>query len=158
MLIAPLWMAPLRSVFVATIAAQYANKKNTDCARVMLRRRLYERLDPANTKICFLDENPKSTRLFVWLFQFEALPYDVEKAVAWRLGGPYYDADYYRSPLTPKNGGGAVGRALRTCTANTSDSLRILCSSFAEAEGHPVGQDTPYPKQRQALLTRVNPS
>ncbi|MEA4938617.1 MAG: hypothetical protein VB091_03410 [Christensenella sp.] len=163
LLIALLLMAPLRSVFDATIGAPYANSKTTDWrARYAPADRLYERLDPAYTKICFLDENPTEPGYSFALFQFEALPYDVEKAVAWRLGGPYYDADYYSlSPSAEEWGralldGGFTHLYLRT----TSDSFAATYGSlFANAAD--IQSDSYYAISEangQALLTRVNPA
>lgn len=96
LLIVLLFTAPLRSVFDATVGAPYANSKTVDWRqRYAPASRYYERLDPADVKVCYLDENPSEPGYSFALFQFEALPVDVEKAVAWRLGGPYYEADYY---------------------------------------------------------------
>ncbi len=89
-------LAPLGSVFNATLGAPYANGKTADWRqRYAPASRYYETLDPAAVKLCYLDQNPDEPGYSFAMFQFEALPVDVEKAVAWRLGGPYYEEDYY---------------------------------------------------------------
>ena len=89
-------LAPLGSVFNATLGAPYANGKTADWRqRYAPASRYYETLDPAAAKLCYLDQNPDEPGYSFAMFQFEALPVDVEKAVAWRLGGPYYKEDYY---------------------------------------------------------------
>ena len=89
-------LAPLGSVFSATLGAPYANGKTADWRqRYAPAARYYETLDPVAVKLCYLDQNPNEPGYSFAMFQFEALPVDVEKAVAWRLGGPYYEEDYY---------------------------------------------------------------
>ena len=102
LLLALLLFAPLRSVFDATLGAPYANAKTASWRqRYAPASRYYAQLDSTNAKLCFLDQNPDEPGYSFALFQFEALPVVVEKAVAWRLGGPYYEADYYSlSPST----------------------------------------------------------
>jgi len=163
LLIALLLTAPLRSVFDATVGAPYANTKTTDWrARYAPAARYYEQLEPASAKICFLDENPSEPGYSFALFQFEALPYDVEKAVSWRLGGPYYEADYYSlSPSAEEWGqalldGGFSHLYLRTTSnffASTYGSL------FASTED--IQSDSYYTvsaQNGQILLTRVDPA
>lgn len=163
LLIALLLSAPLRSVFDATIGAPYANTKTADWrARYAPADRLYERLDPSNTKICFLDESPKEPGYSFALYQFEALPYDVEKAVAWRLGGPYYDADYYSLSPSAEEWGQALldGGFTHLYLQTTSDFfVNTYGSLFASAAD--IQSDTYYTISEangQVLLTRVNPA
>jgi hypothetical protein len=163
LLIALLLMAPLRSVFDATFGAPYANTKTADWrARYAPADRLYERTDPADTKICFLDENPAEPGYSFALFQFEALPTDVEKAIAWRLGGPYYDADYYSlSPSAEEWGqalldGGFTHLYLRTTSEFFASTYGSLFANPAD-----IQSDSYYAISAQGgkvLLTRVNPA
>jgi len=163
LLIALLLMAPLRSVFDATIGAPYANTKTADWrARYAPADRLYERLDTANTKICFLDENPSEPGYSFALFQFEALPTDVEKAIAWRLGGPYYETDYYSlSPSAEEWGqalldGGFTHLYLRTTSDFFVNTYGSLFTSPAD-----IQSDSYYivsTQNGQVLLTRVDPT
>lgn len=163
LLIALLLMAPLRSVFDASIGAPYANTKTADWRqRYAPAWRPYERLDPATTKLCYLDENPSEPGYSFALFQFEALPYDVEKAVAWRLGGPYYEADYYSlSPSVEEWGlalqsGGFTHLYLRT----TSD---FFASTYGSLFASPsdIQSDSYYAISAQngrVLFTRMDPA
>ncbi len=163
LLIALLLIAPLRSVFDASIGAPYANTKTADWRqRYAPADRLYERLDPADTKICFLDENPSEPGYSFALFQFEALPYDIEKAVSWRLGGPYYDADYYSlSPSAQEWGqalldGGFTHLYLRTTSdyfASTYGSLFVNPADIQSDFYYSITQ-----QNGSVLLTRVDPA
>ena len=163
LLIALLLIVPLRSVFDATVGAPYANTKTADWrARYVPADRLYERLDPANAKICFLDENPGEPGYSFALYQFESLPYDVEKAVSWRLGGPYYDADYYSlSPSAQEWGqalldGGFTHLYLRTTSDYFANTYGSLFANPAD-----IQSDTYYSISQQngsVLLTRINPA
>lgn len=92
---------PFQSVFNATVGAPYANGKTADW-RVQYEpsSRYYENLDVHSAKICYLDQNGSEPGYSFALFQFEALPYDVQKAIAWRFGGPYYKEDYYSQTPT----------------------------------------------------------
>lgn len=151
LLVALLLLTPLRSVFDATIGAPYANSKTADWRqRYAPASRYYEQLAPADVKLCYLDENPNEPGYSFAMFQFEALPYDVEKAVAWRLGGPYYEADYYSlSPSVDEweqalLDGGFTHLYLRT----TSDSFeRTYGSLFADATD--IRSDSYYEIARQ---------
>ena len=92
--------APLQSVFNATVGSPYANGKTAEWrAQYEPSSRYYLSLDVKSVKICFLDQNGSEPGYSFALFQFEALPYDVQKAIAWRFGEPYYKKDYYS--LTP---------------------------------------------------------
>ena len=90
------FVTPLRDVFNATIGSPYANVKTVDW-RMSYEpsSRYYEILNIDSVKICYLDQNDKEPGFSFAMFQFEALPYDVQKAIAWRFGGPYYKEDYY---------------------------------------------------------------
>ena len=163
LLIALLILAPLRSVFDATIGAPYANSKTADWRqRYAPAVRYYEQLDPARTKLCFLDENPAEPGYSFALYQFEALPADVEKAVSWRLGGPYYEADYYSlSPTAEQWGqalldGGFTHLYLRTTSAyfeTTYGSLFENPSDIQSDSYYSINQTGGH-----VLLTRINPA
>lgn len=89
-------ITPLHSVFDATIGSPYANGKTADWRmRYEPSSRYYNLLDVNSVKICFLDQSEQEPGFSFALFQFEALPYNVQKAVAWRFGGPYYKDDFY---------------------------------------------------------------
>lgn len=94
-------LAPLDHVFFATVGSPYQNDKSVEFrARYAPSSRYYAGLSDPSIKICFLDQTEQEPGYSFALYQFEALPVNVAKAGAWRLGNPYYDTDYYSVPLT----------------------------------------------------------
>ena len=94
--------APLDCVFFATLGSPYQNDKSVEFrAQYAPSSRYYADLIEPNTKICYLDQTEREPGYSFALFQFEALPVQVEKAIAWRLGKPYYETDYYSAAPTP---------------------------------------------------------
>jgi len=151
LLCALLLLSPLQSVFNATLFAPYANGKTADWRqRYAPASRYYEQLDPAGVKICYLDQNPDEPGYSFAMFQFEALPVDVEKAVAWRLGGPYYEADYYSLSPSPEEweqallDGGFTHLYLRNTNAYFEQTYSSL---FADPSG--IAGDSYYEITRQ---------
>jgi hypothetical protein len=160
LLCALLLISPLQSVCNATLTAPYANGKTADWRqRYAPSSRYYQQLDPAGVKICYLDQNPDEPGYSFALFQFEALPVDVEKAVAWRLGGPYYEEDYYS--LSPSLeeweqallGGGFTHLYLRNTNAYFEQTYGSLFADPSEIAG-----DSYYKITRQGghiLFTKI---
>ena len=96
-------LAPLDHVFFATVGSPYQNDKSVEFrARYAPSSRYYSELTDPSVKICFLDQTEQEPGYSFALYQFEALPVNVAKAGAWRLGNPYYDTDYYSKALTPE--------------------------------------------------------
>lgn len=93
--------APLDRVFFATLGSPYQNDKSVEFqAQYAPSSRYYAELIEPNTKICYLDQTEQEPGYSFALFQFEALPVQVGKAIAWRLGKPYYETDYYSATPT----------------------------------------------------------
>jgi hypothetical protein len=88
-------LMPAQSVFNATIGSPYANRKTVEWRMRYDCDRYYDNLDVNSAKICYLDQNETEPGYSFAMFQFEALPYDVQKAIAWRFGDAYYEEDYY---------------------------------------------------------------